>query len=87
VNSERLKDPDSGKADYSSHREPNGELNMNGIFRLVLLLVLGAGGLYLSSIDHRIQEIDERLRNVEIGMCHIKGSLGIRIGAKPGPPR
>ena len=81
MNSVLLKDPDSGKVDFSSHRESNGELNMNWIFRVVLLLLLGAVGWHLSSIDHRIQKIDERLRNVEIDMGHIKGSLGIREGA------
>ena len=65
----------------------NEGLNINWIFRVVLLLLLGAGGWYLSSIDHRIQKIDERLRNVEIDMGHIKGSLGIRIGVSPGSPR
>ena len=54
---------------------------MNWIFRVVLLLLLGAGGWFLSSIDHRIHKIDERLRNVEIDMGHIKGSLGIRKGS------
>ena len=87
MNSEPRKNPDSGKADFSSHREPNGELNMNWIFRVVLLLLLGAGGWFLSSIDHRIQKIDERLRNVEIDMGHIKGSLGIRSGFRSRPPR
>ena len=81
-----LKDPDIEKMDFSSHRETNGGLNVNWIFRVVLLLLLGAGGWYLNSIDHRIQKIDERLRNVEIDMGHIKGSLGIRIGVSPGPP-
>lgn len=87
MNSKLLKDPDAEKMDFSSHRETNGELNMNWIFRAVLLLLLGAGGWYLSSIDHRIQKIDERLRNVEIDMGHIKGSLGIRIGVNPESPR
>lgn len=87
MNSKLLKDPDAEKMDFSSHRETNGELNMTWIFRAVLLLLLGAGGWYLSSIDHRIQKIDERLRNVEIDMGHIKGSLGIRIGVNPGSPR
>ena len=87
MNSKLLKDPDSAKIDFSSHREPNGGLNMNWIFRVVLLLLLGAGGWYLSSIDHRIQKIDERLGNVEIDMGHIKGSLGIRTGVSPGLPR
>lgn len=80
-NSELVKGPDSGKAVFSSYREPNGELNMTWIFRGVLLLLLGAGGWFLSSIDHRIQKIDERLRKVEIDMGHIKGSLRIREGA------
>ena len=83
----RLKDPDSVRTDFSPHLGPNGRMNMNWIFRVVLLLLLGAGGWYLSSIDHRIQKIDERLRNVEVDMGHIKGSLGIRIGVNPGPPR
>lgn len=87
MNSKRLKDHDSGKMDFSSPRETNEGLNINWIFRVVLLLLLGAGGWYLSSIDHRIQKIDERLRNVEIDMGHIKGSLGIRIGVSPGSPR
>ena len=87
MNTKLMRDPDSGKIELSSHRETNGGLSMNWIFRVVLLLFLGAGGWYLSSIDHRIQKIDERLRNVEIDMGHIKGSLGIRIGVSPGPPR
>ena len=60
---------------------------MNWMFRVVLLLLLGAGGWYLNSIDHRIQKIDERLRNVEIDMGHIKGNLGIRTGVRPSQPR
>ena len=87
MKSKLLKDPDSGKIGFSSRRETNGGLSINWIFRVVLLLLLAAGGWYLNSIDHRIQKIDERLRNVEIDMGHIKGSLGIRIGVSPGPPR
>ena len=64
--------------------ELNGGMNMNWVFRVVLLLLLGAGGWYLSSIDQRIQKIDERLRNLEVDMGHIKGSLAIRIGVNPG---
>ena len=60
---------------------------MDWVFRVVVLFLLGAGGWYLSSIDDRIQKIDERLRNVEIDLGHIKGSLGIRTRVRPGSLR